>query len=232
MARFTPAYSLLIKRLAEVEMLRRLAASREQEGAIVYRKEINALSRGAVVLLSSHLEAYVRALGAIALESMTARAIPRTNLASRVYYHISKDLLDEIRSTLDPEKAADKVFAFIDSDGEYWSKDGPFPGPVPAERFNQGFAGPTFGKIKKYFNRFGYEGYQEDLKTCLQASFLPTVAMVNNLVDTRNKIAHGDYDMHKTPAEVKEMASMTQSFCRSTDAVFATWWRKSFCAIR
>ena len=78
MARFTPAYSKLIERLDEVEMLRRLAASYERKDAITNRKEINALSRGAIVLLCSHLEAYVRELGEIALDSMTAKAIPRT----------------------------------------------------------------------------------------------------------------------------------------------------------
>ena len=232
MAQFTRAYSQLIVRLAEVAVLRRLGASYERKDAIVCREEINALSRGAVVLLCSHLEAYVRELGEIALDSMAAKAIPRTKLASRVYYHISKDLLEEVRSTLDPEKAADKVFAFIDSDLEYWSKDGPFPRPVPVERFNRGFANPAFKKIAKYFNRFGYEGYQGDLRACLQANFQPTVTMVDHLVDTRNKIAHGDFAASKTPGEVKDMASMIQSFCRSTDAVFATWWGKNFCAIR
>ena len=232
MAQFTRAYSQLIVRLAEVAVLRRLGASYERKDAIVCREEINALSRGAVVLLCSHLEAYVRELGEIALDSMAAKAIPRTKLASRVYYHISKDLLEEVRSTLDPEKAADKVFAFIDSDLEYWSKDGPFPRPVPVERFNRGFANPAFKKIAEYFNRFGYEGYQGDLRACLQANFQPTVTMVDHLVDTRNKIAHGDFAASKTPGEVKDMASMIQSFCRSTDAVFATWWGKSFCAIR
>ena len=232
MAQFTRAYSELIVRLAEVAVLRRLGISYERRDAIAYRKEINALSRGAVVLLCSHLEAYVRELGEIALDSMVAKAIPRTKLASRVYYHISKDLLEEVRSTLDPEKAADKVFAFIDSDLEYWSKDGPFPRPVPVERFSRGFANPAFKNIAKYFNRFGYEGYQRDLGACLQASFQPTVTMVDHLVDTRNKIAHGDFAASKTPGEVKDMASMIQSFCRSTDAVFATWWGEKFCAIR
>ena len=232
MAQFTRAYSKLTDRLVEVAVLRRLGASYERRDAIACRKEINALSRGAVVLLCSHLEAYVRELGAVALDSMVAKDIPRTKLASRVYYHIPKDLLEEVRSTLDPEKAANKVFAFIDSDLEYWSKDGPFPGPVPVERFNRGFANPAFKKIVKYFNRFGYKGYRGDLMACLQARFQPTVTMVDHLVDTRNKIAHGDFTAIKTPGEVKDMASMIQVFCRSTDAVFATWWRKSFCAIR
>ena len=111
MAQFTRAYSKLTDRLVEVAVLRRLGASYERRDAIACRKEINALSRGAVVLLCSHLEAYVKELGAVALDSMVAKDIPRTKLASRVYYHISKDLLEEVRSTLDPEKAANKVFA-------------------------------------------------------------------------------------------------------------------------
>ena len=232
MARFTHAYSQLIGRLHEVKVLRRLAASYERKDALANRKEINALARGAVVLLCSHLEAYVRELGEIALDSMTAKAIPRSKLASQIYYHISKDLLEEVCSTPDPEKASDKVFAFIDSDLEYWSKDGPFPRPVPADRFNRGFANPAFNKIAKYFNRFGYGGYKGDLSACLQVSFHPTVTMVDHLVHTRNKIAHGDFDVSKTPSEVEDMAHITRLFCRSTDAVFATWWRKNFCAIR
>ena len=213
-------------------MLNRLATLYERKDAVTHRKEINALSRGAVVLLCGHLEAYIRELGEIALDSMYEKNISRTNLASRVYHYISKDLLDEVRSTLDAERAADRVFEFIDRDLKYWSKSGPFPAPVPADGFNRGFASPAFNKIKKYFNRFGYEDYRGDLAACLRANFQPTVTMVDHLVDTRNKIAHGDPDASKTPSEIGDIISITKSFCRSTDGVFATWWKKKFCAIR
>ena len=67
------------------------------------------------MLLCGHLEAYVKELGEIALESMTLKSIVRTNLSSRFYYHISRDLLDEIEKPSDPEKIAEKVFAFLPS---------------------------------------------------------------------------------------------------------------------
>lgn len=86
--------------------------------------------------------------------------------------------------------------------------------------------------IKKYFNRFGYANYQNDLVSRLQADYFPTVNMVNHLVDTRNKIAHGDPAASKTPAEVATMMAIIRSFCGSTDSVFASWWRTNFCAIR
>lgn len=192
MARFTSAYSEFVARLDEVESLRRTAALNERKDPVGFRDEINALSRGAIVLLCGHLEAYIKELGEIALDSMVEKKVPRAQLSSRFYYHISQDLLKEIRDTSDPNKVADKVFAFINSDLEYWSKDGPFPQPVPVDRFNKGFANPAFKKIVKYFNRFGYNSYKNDLADRLKANYHPTVTMVEHLVDTRNKIAHGD----------------------------------------
>lgn len=59
MSRYTKPYSAYSKRIAEVDTLRRLAASKERLDAIKLRAEINALCRGSVVLLSSHLEAYI-----------------------------------------------------------------------------------------------------------------------------------------------------------------------------
>lgn len=232
MARYTTAYSSFVTRLDEVETLRRFAAIKERADPIALRNDINALCRGAVVLLCGHLEAYVKELGEIALESMTLKNVPRTKLSSRLYYHISKDLLNEIQNTGDPERIADKVFAFIQSDLAYWSKVGPFPEEIPTARFNIGFANPAFKKIKRYFNRFGYGEYRGDLAARLRADYLPTITMVDHLVDTRNKIAHGDPSASKTPGEVATIMSITRSFCGSTDAVFASWWRTNFCSIR
>jgi len=192
MARYTAAYSSFVSRLDEVEALRKFALQEERIDPIGLRNGINALCRGALVLLSSHLEAYVKDIGEVALTSMTTKSVPRTKISSRLYYYVSQDLLAELKDTADPEKVADKVFAFIGSDLTYWSKSGVFPQPIQAERFNKGFASPAFPKIKQYFNRFGYDTYAKDLSDRLQAEYQPTVNMVNHLVDTRNKIAHGD----------------------------------------
>ena len=232
MARYTSAYSEFVSRLDEVETLRQSAATKERKAPIELRGEINALSRGAIVLLSGHMEAYIRELGELALDSMTSKNVFRSQLTSRIYYHISKDILDEIRDTSDPEKIADKIFQFIDSDIEYWSKNGTFPQPIPVGRFNKGFNNPAYKKIVKYFNRFGYDSYRHDLVTRLRANFDPTVNMVDQLVDIRNKIAHGDPNASKTPGEVKAMMSIVRSFCRVTDTVFATWWKNHYCGIR
>jgi RiboL-PSP-HEPN len=232
MASYTSAYSSFIRRLDEVELLRRFASEREKTDAIRFRKEINALCRGGIVLLCGHLEAFIKELGEVALDSMHSKKVARTQVASRLYYHISKNLLDEIQDTSDPERLADKVFAFIDSDLDFWSKVGPFPQTIPVDRFNKGFSNPAFKKIKSYFNRFGYSEYKSDLARVLKADYQLTINMVDHLVDTRNKIAHGDPAATKTPSEVKDLTAIIRIYCITTDTIFASWCGRKFCPIR
>lgn len=232
MAQYTTAYSNLIQQLDEVETLRRLAADKQKVDAIGLAREINALCRSAVVLLSAHLEAYIRELGEVALDSIYAKAVERQGISPRFYYHLSKDLLTEIRDTSDHDRIADKVFELLDRDLTTWSRTGPFPDPLPSERFNQGFANPAFRKIKKYLHRFGCTTYQQTLAASLQADYQPVINMIDHIVDTRNKIAHGDPTATKTPVEVQAMTEIVRKFCRATDQAFADWCRDEMCAIR
>jgi len=232
MGRYTSAYSAFVLRLDEVELLRNCAARKEKEDPIVLMREINALCRGGIVLLSSHLEAYIRGLGELALERMHTEGVPRDSIPPRFYYHISKDIVDEIKDTSDPDKIAGKLFTFLETDQSYWAQTGPFPKALPVDRFNLGFSSPAFDKITAYFNRFGYSGYRNDMARVLRADYTSTVNMVRHLVDIRNKIAHGDLVTTKTPGDVKGMIDIIRKYCATTDAVFASWCRSQLCSIR
>ena len=232
MARYTTAYSSLISRLDEVNLLRRLASAREQTDPINLRNEINVFCRAAIVLLCAHLEAYIKELGEVALTGIQLKSVSRARLASQFYYHISKDILKEVKDTSQPDRIAEKLFSFLSDDLPYWNRSGPFPQPLPVERFNKGFSNPGFDKIRAYFNRFGYGQYQGDLGAVLRANYNVTVNMVDHLVDTRNKIAHGDLSVTKTPSDVDNMIVIIRSYCGATDSVFATWFRSNFCSIR
>ncbi len=153
-------------------------------------------------------------------------------MAAQFFYHLSKDILDEVQDTADPEKIAVKVFDFLQHHATYWGRMGPFPQPLPVDRFNKGFSNPAFKKIRAYFNRFGYGDYVPELCQVLKADYSVTVNMVNHLVDTRNKIAHGDPSVTKTPGDVEDMIRIVRAYCRATDAVFASWCKRELCTIR
>ena len=232
MARYTKAYSIFTRNLIEINTLHSLAHSYQTHNPILFQDKIDSLSRGLIVLLSSHLEAYIKGLGEVALDSMYFKSAPRDRLSLQFYYYISKDILDDIRNTSDPAKISQKVFSLIERDLPYWSCEGAFPKQVLTDGFNKGFSNPTFKRIEKYFNRFGYRHYKRDLDVLLAGACQLTINAVDNLVDTRNKIAHGDPVITKTPSEIAEMIKTIRLFCRMTDGAFASWWRQNFCSIR
>jgi RiboL-PSP-HEPN len=232
MARYTSAYSSLILRLDEVELLRRSAAAKERDDPINLRYDINAFCRAGIVLLCAHLEAYIKELGEVALTNIHAKSVPRAILASQFFYHLSKDILDEVQDTSDPIKVASKVFHFLQHDATYWDRVGSFPQPLPVDRFNKGFSNPAFQKIRAYFNRFGCADYKTELARKLKADYTVTVNMVDHLVDTRNKIAHGDPSVTKTPNDVKDMIRIIRAYCQATDVIFASWCKRELCTIR
>ncbi len=232
MSRYTRSYSDFLDRLVEVELLRRLAARKERSEPVSTRNEINALCRASIVLLSSHVEAYVKEVGETALEALFNKEIDRNGLQLNTFYHISKDFIDEIKNTSEQSSLAEKIFGFIDSDLTYWSKSGPFSVPVPSERFNKGFSNPKFAKVKAYFNRFGYSEYRSDFYKRLRADAKPIENMLDHLVDIRNSIAHGDPSATKTPSDLKEIILIVSRFCRVTDDLFSNWCKTNFCPIR
>ena len=232
MSRYTSAYSSFVNRMGEVELLCRFALKKERQDPVGLRDEINALCRGAIVLLSGHLEAFIKELGELAIDSLYTKNVLRTHIAPRFFYHISKNIIDEIQDTSDPDRKAEKIFSFIDSDITYWSKSGSFPNQIPIDKFNKGFSNPAYKKVKVYFKRFGYSDYDYDLGCRLQARHQSTINMVDHLVDIRNKIAHGDPLATKTPSDVRDMKTIIQRYCIETDSVFANWWKTQFCPIR
>ncbi|MDR6394261.1 MAE_28990/MAE_18760 family HEPN-like nuclease [Herbaspirillum seropedicae] len=232
MPRYTQAYLDFVSRIDEIKILLRSAKRKERSDAIRHRGEINVLCRSAIVLLSSHLEGYVKDLGELALDSLHVQGISRANMSSKIFFHISKDFFADMREMTDPEKLADRVFTFLNEDGGFWSKLGPFTNPIPVDKFNKGFSNPAFDKVNSYFKRFGYAFYERDMAKRLKAQLQLLRNTVNHLVDTRNDIAHGNLSATKTPGDVENMLKQIRVYAAATDAVFANWWRDTFCVIR
>lgn len=232
MARYTPAYVAFLARVEEVDTLRKRASFLERRDPVGCRSEINGLSRACIVLLSSHVEGYVKEVGELALDTIHRKEISREHLARRFFYHVSPEFFAGVKDMSDPEKIAARVFSFLHQDAPYWGTTGPLPMQVDSERFNKGFSNPSFKKVKAYFGRFGYTNYEMDFYKALGAKAQATTNILNHLVDTRNNIAHGDISALKTPAEVQDMISLIKLFCRSSDDVFASWFRANICPIR
>lgn len=233
MSRHTPIYSEFVARLGEVSILRsRAAALSRGKNAVRHGAEISALCRASVVLLSSHIEAYIKELGEHTVDAIYYKKTCRSRVSPIFFYHISKGRIENIRSGSDPERIAGNIKNFVEVDAKLWESLGEFPVPISASDFNGGFSNPTFDKAKAYFGRFGYSDYKRDFFAKLGRHGQATKNNLDHIVDTRNSIAHGDPNSTKTPEEITEMMNTAKLFCRTTDDIFASWCRKSLCSIR
>src|SRR5438270_12233690 len=120
MPRYTVAYSSFLTRLSEVETLRSLAAAQERADPIRFSASINALCRGTIVLLSSHVEGFIKELGELTLERVHLRGVARAQMVPQFFYHLSKDKLNELRDASQPETIATRVFEIVARDLDLW----------------------------------------------------------------------------------------------------------------
>jgi hypothetical protein len=233
MARYTSVYSDFVSRLDEVELLRKKAAALERSSrSFVHGPEISALCRASVVLLSSHIEAYIKELGEHTLDTAHRMLVPRSRIAPQFFYYVTREQIESIRDSSQPDAIARHVQALVDSEIQHWQGSGPIHGPISSSNFNAGFSNPKFEKIKAYFGRFGYIDFRKDFMRSLTVRGNIVEGALNSIVDTRNAIAHGDPSATKTPGEVKEMQATAKEFCRTVDDVFSKWCSKSLCKIR
>jgi hypothetical protein len=232
-AKYSTAYSDFSNGLKEVRVLRVAASKLERADPVGERQRIDALCRGSIVLLSAHLEGYVKSLGEVLLDRVHALALCRSKIPrDAFFYHLSKDFISSIKETKEPDAIAALVFGFIARDGSLWGKLGPFPNAVDVVRFNKGFSNPKFDKIVAYLGRFGYQTYKRDMAALLRADFVMCTNAVDHLVDTRNKVAHGDASASKTPSEVEDLMGLVRKLARGTDQMFCNWCSASLCKIR
>lgn len=85
-----------------------------------------------------------------------------------------------------------------------WGDSGPIAAPISEDLFSRGFASPSVKNISKYLGRFWYRHYKRDLERKIEAEVGIFKTSVNHLVDTRNKIAHGDRGTSKTLSDILE----------------------------
>ena len=232
MPRYTSAYSSLVNRLEEIELLESKARRLERKDPVKNRSEINALCRAALVLMSSHTEGYIKELGEIAIDALVTKQVDRSKIEDAFFFHLSQQTFKSIKDSEDHSKLSRALFSFLHVEAVHWSKVGPFSAPLPADNFNKGFSNPLPDKVKAYLARFGYGTYMNDLARSMKANFQPTINAIEHMVDIRNKIAHGDVVAVKTPQEVGDLRDHVQRFCVETDMAFATWFKTKYCSIR
>jgi len=140
---------------------------------------VKVLCRGGVVLLNSHIEGYIKALGELAIYRIGEKALPKSSLSGKFRYHLSRELIDNIRNTNDPENIASRIDHFLNQHSFIWDLNADFVHPLPVDNFVDSWSTPYHRNIRSFFNRFGYDSFHRDLARNLKRDF----QICTNMVD-------------------------------------------------
>ena len=129
----------------------------------------NALCRGGVVLLCSHLEGYIEELGVHVITRLAQVQLPKSAMSSSFRYQLSKDLIGDIQERRDPDRITEKIDELLRRDVHIWDSTSNFVHPLPTREFVDNFSTPRHDNIRRFFRRFGYEGFHSDLQKAVLA---------------------------------------------------------------
>ena len=231
MTRYSPAYSDLIVRMKEVQAIVSMARSFGQPTPSDLARS-RTLGRSGVVLLCSHIEGYIEFLGNLAITRIGKSSVPKASIAPSFRYHLSRDLIDAIRMSTDPNAIAVRLDSLLQRDLRIWDDSTEFVDPLPVESFNRTFSTPRHINIRRFFGRFGYTNFERELASRLRENYDPCRNMVDRVVSVRNSIVHGDALAEVTPTELEEMRELVTMYCRNTDDVVGDWFKNKGCVLR
>ena len=231
MAKYSSAYSDLISRMKEIHAIVSMGRAFARPTPSNLDKT-SALGRAGVVLLCSHIEGYIETLGNLAIARIAGNSVPKASMAREFRYHLSRDLIEEINKSPDPDKIAEKIDGLMRRDLSIWDNSTYFASPLPVESFTRTFSTPRHNNIRQFFRRFGYTNFDGELASRLQGDFPVCTNMIDRVVEERNKIAHGNALAKVTPNDLQAMSVWVRLYCRNTDHVVGDWFRGKGCTIR
>lgn len=221
-ARFTSAYRDFFKRLGEIYLLADLASEKSSNSEFVIA---NALCRSGVVLLSSHIEGYLREVCELIISQAHIVGIAKVDLTPRFQLAMSRDLIFSIKQTADPDKLADTMRELFSRDFDVWSSHPVFSSPLDSRKLVDTIGVPNHDEIKSTLSKLGLVTFERDMARALGARWQSCENMIDQIVQQRNHIAHGDFTTAGSFTDLVNMTRYARRYCRQLDLIVAKRFR-------
>lgn len=202
--------------VAEIDDLYRAKAS--AASALHEKLQIDrAVGRAQVVLLSSHFERYIYAVNEEATAFLNARAVSSLVYLPTLRLVHSKQPIDDL-ATASWENRQDRLEQFVLSDAWLWSANA--QGSLVPGRLLAWMKTPKPQNLVRYYRYWGIPDVFTAVTRTPQTRNRLWLG-VQELVDKRNNIAHGDYLAQATQVDVRRYLSSVITFCERADRRFA-----------
>ncbi len=211
------AFRSLETALGEINELRHLVSPYANQTTAIALSRLRVVGRAQVVLLSSHFERYLYAVNEEAVLFVNSQNITASRLSDPIKLLHSKRPIDDIAETNWENRSA-QLTALISTDGWLWSPG--VIGNLSHERLLAWMSAPKPADIVRYYSYWGLTDIF-GLVTRKTTSRSQLWLGIQELVDKRNNIAHGDFSAQATQADIRRYAGSVHTFCQRADRQFA-----------
>jgi hypothetical protein len=200
--------------LGEIEDLVVVARPSLRRGDL---RTARAVGRAQAVLLSSHFERYFYTINEEAVTFLNAKNLDSTVLSDSLKLLHSKYPIDDISAT-GWENRSEKLATFVVEDGWLWQSDR--HGALSHERLLAWLSAPKPADLRRYYRYWNIDDIFTSITRRPSARGQLWLG-VQELVDTRNSIAHGDFAAQPTQRDIQRYLNSARTFCERADRALA-----------
>ncbi len=208
------ALSGLLSGLTEIDALQRANPTPLAGGGLTRPSVVRALGRAEVVLLSGHLERYVRALNEEAATVIVGRKVPAGQLSDDLRLLHSRTPVDHL-ALAQWDRRGDSLKRFATDEAPIWL-DTEAVANLDVDRLLAHMKAPNCKAIVRAFRIWGIP----DIFAAITRSPVSKSRLrlrLDELVDKRNNIAHGDLTVEARYLDVVQYRWAVRKFCASAD---------------
>jgi hypothetical protein len=175
------------------------------------------VGRASVVLLSSHFERYVYAVNEEAATFVNAASLHGSVLPETLRLVHSAGGVDSMVKT-QWRNRAQQLREFVESDGWLWAEG--LEGNLEHKRLLEWMKAPTSPSLLRYYQYWSIDDIFSAI-TRTQHTRKDLFVKLQELVDKRNNIAHGDPNTEATRSDVRGYEGAALKFCERADRLLA-----------